>query len=598
MSGKDLERPAPGSRLSARARLRQAEEAYARHVHEPAGHAAEREPHLRPEPLERLLEISRAMNRIHDRDKLLSYVGDGLRELFDAENSFLVLFGEDGEPRVHSAHQGGAPDAPPSLSATILDQVRRTRQPVWIDDVTDRPDLSSRASIERFKIASVLCAPLRIGEEVIGALQFDHRGSPRPFPPSDMRLLMLFADHVATALNNIQLIGWLNQALAEVQAAQRRAVQLERLSVLGEMATGIAHDFNNTLFVALGFCDVLLSNASLEPSVRSAVDRIRTCALDAASTVRRLQHFATGRGSDESAATLDPNAVVEEMPEFTRHKWGPAGEERPPISMRVELGATAAVRAHPGELREVLTNLIFNAVDAMEGRGGEIRLATGVEGDRVWVDVTDQGAGIPAALVPEIFRPFFTTKGQRGSGFGLATCFSIATRLGGEIAVESREGEGSRFRLWLPAAPEEAVPAREPADARRPHDVLVLDDDGEVLETVLLLLEALGHRAQGESDPGRALERLGRGRFDLLLMDFAMPGWSGADVVARVRSLDPEVPILILTGWGDQIALDPDTEAAVVGVLGKPVSLEGLRAAIARAIPRPAAPGHARRAGH
>lgn len=533
------------------------------------------------EPLERLLEISRAMNRIHDRNELLSRVGDWLRELFDAENSFVILFDANGRPQVHSAFvKEGADEAFP-VSATILERVRESREPVLIDNAADLPDLRDQSSIKRFRISSVLCAPLIVGEQVIGALQFDHRGEPHPFPRNDRRLLAMFADQAATAFNNLQLIEKLNDAFSELQRTQALMVKAERLSAVGEMAAGIAHDFNNTLFVALGFCDILLQRRLLEPEVRSSLERIRTCALDAANTVRRLQNFAQGRTVDSRVTNVDLSAVVEDIVDFTRTKWWDEAQLRG-VSIDIErtVSPTPAVRANPADLREVLTNLVFNAVDAME-KNGAIRLKTGTEGGRVFATVEDEGIGMDDATRQRVFEPFFTTKGPRGHGFGLSTCWNIAQALGGEITVDSRAGHGSRFTLWLPPAGSEDEKAADPGFPRNESAyVLVIDDDPEVLRTVTSLVELLGHRVTPFTSPRKALESVAREPYDVVITDLGMPGMSGSELVREIIVGHPDLPILILTGWGSDIEIDPDIAAHVEAVLSKPITLDALGAAL------------------
>ncbi len=536
---------------------------------------------LSAQQLQRLLEISRSMNRIHDREELLACVGDGLRELFDAENSFLILFDEDGGSRIFSSHVQGEFQGEHPVSETILDRARQAREPILIQDTSSQPDLRDRRSIKRYKIASVLCAPLRVNDKVIGVLQFDHRGAPHRFPRSDMRLLSLFADHAATALNNLQLIGWLNQALDEAKAAQKRIVQAERLSALGQMAAGIAHDFNNSLFVALGFCDVLLSKETCDRDVSAAVQRIRTCALDAANTVRRLQSFASGRQSDSRATNVELAPLAEEMIEFTRHKWCHEALKRGvSIRFETEFEANVVALGNATEIREILVNLIFNAVDAMEADGA-LTLSVGAEGERVIVSVADEGTGMEGELQERVFEPFFTTKGSRGSGFGLSTCWSLARRLGGEIEVDSTPGQGSLFRLWLPryrSAP--SVPASQVARGRAIARVLVIDDDPEVLRTVEALVRIVGHQSRGFTSPREALDRMQEGDYDAVITDFGMPGLSGAEVAKALQERFPSLPVVILTGWGSDVGLEQSFGANVAAVLAKPITLEALGACL------------------
>jgi signal transduction histidine kinase len=481
--------------------------------------------------LARLLDISRAMHRIHDRDQLLAYVSDRLRELFDAQNGFVVLFDELGRPVIQSSNLevGGGLSSP--VSETLLRRVRESREPLIVDDIALHDDLRDRSSIERLRIASVLCAPLIVEDEVIGVLQFDQRGEPHPFPKSDLRLLSLFADLVATAIYNLQLIERLNRAVDDTRAAQEQLVRAERLSALGEMAAGIAHNFNNTLFVALGLCDVLLTKAHLSEDARAAIMRIRTCALDAANTVRRLQGFTRGRQPDEVGESVLPADVLTDVRDLTRHKWEDEAQVRGlSVDVLVVAGETPSVRARAAELREVLTNLVFNAVDAME-ESGTITLTCGSRGGEVFLSVRDEGGGMPEPVQRQLFEPFFTTKGARGHGFGLSTSWTIAHRLGGRIEVESETGRGSEFTVWLPAADDGAVELPSlPDTSARAAQVLIVDDDPVVLDTVCQLVTILGHRPDPRGSGQEALDALSSGEYDAVVSDLGMPGLTGNDL--------------------------------------------------------------------
>ncbi len=533
--------------------------------------------------LTRLLEISRAIHRIHNRDELLAYVNDRLRELFDAQNGFVVLFGEDRVPIIQSssleAHGLGALP----VSETLLDRVRVSREPVIVDDATRDHGLKNQQSIELLRIASALCAPLIVEDEVIGVLQFDQRGEPHPFSRSDLRLLALFADQVASALYDLRLIERLNGALEQTKAAQEQLVRAERLSALGEMAAGIAHNFNNALLIALGLCDLLLAKDDLDEDTRTTVTRISTCALDAAETVRRLQVFT--RTAEKETTTVVPSEILDFVRELTRRKWSDEALLRGvAISVEVDVGSTPPVRARAAELREVLVNLIFNAVDAMVA-SGTIRLSSGTVQGEVFLAVRDAGSGMTEAQQKQLFDPFYTTKGPRGGGLGLSTSWSIVHRLGGRIEVESALGIGSTFTVWLPAAKDvDVTPESAGETVGRRARILVVDDDPDVLDTVLQLLETLGHDVTGFTAAAPALELFTTCSFDLVISDMGMPGLTGNDVAREAHRQRPDVPVILLTGWGNHLEAVEDVESSVAEVLAKPVTMVGLEAAVQRCL--------------
>lgn len=531
--------------------------------------------------LRRLLEISQALHWKRDRDEILRFVQDHLRELFDAQNGFVVLFDENGEPVVQSTNlELRAADLP--VSATLIERVRSKREPLQVDDLSADRDLCDRRSVERLRIASAMCAPLIVEGEVIGVLQFDQRGDPHPFPRNDLRLLGLFADMVATALYNQRLIERLNRSLAETRAAQERLLHAERLSALGEMAAGIAHNFNNTLFVAQGMCDVLLAKASLAGADRTALEGVRTCVQDAAGMLRRLQVF-TGNAEEEEERSAQVGEVLAEIRELTRAKWQDEPAERGLELCLVTVDeGTPPVAIPPQLLREVLTNLVFNAVEAT-AKSGSIELRAAADGDVVRISVRDEGSGITPEVRKKLFEPFFSTKGARGHGLGLSTSWSIVDRLGGRIEVESEPGRGSTFTVVLPrVAPRPQRPAPSDAVRRARGRILVVDDDPVVLETICQLVHLLGHQASAFTSPARALEVFRAGAFDAVLTDLGMPGMSGSDLAHEVQRLRPGTPVLMLTGWGADVDLGADVP--VDEVIAKPVTLEVLGEALERAL--------------
>ena len=521
---------------------------------------------------------------MHDRDALLSYVRDRLRELFDAENSFVILLDADGRPRIQSSNLDSIEASGLPISETILNRALNRREAIIIDNATLDEDLREQSSVLRYQITSVMCAPLIVGDKAIGALQFDQRGEPSPFTTDDLRLLSLFADHAATAFHNLELIERLHETVVEIRSAQTSIVQSERMAALGEMAAGIAHDFNNTLFVALGLCDVLLAREGIDDEARTSIQTIRTCALDAANTIRRLHTFARGsEGEGGKRETFSPRKIVEEMPEFTRHKWhGEALKRGASIAVEIDAQPTPFIEASPSEVREILVNLIFNATDAIES-SGTITLRSGSRDGRVFVSVEDDGIGIDGPTRERIFNPFFSTKGARGCGFGLSTCTNIAQRLGGRIDCWSEPGVGSRFTLWLPSSDEREAPPEKARPASSAHyDLLVVDDDQLVLDTIRRLLETLGHRVTASTSPDEAIELVNARRFDALVTDLGMPSMTGTDLARSVREAGHDFPILLLTGW--KTDLDPGAEIleSVDGVLSKPVTMESLDAELSK----------------
>jgi CheY-like chemotaxis protein/anti-sigma regulatory factor (Ser/Thr protein kinase) len=252
------------------------------------------------------------------------------------------------------------------------------------------------------------------------------------------------------------------------------------------------------------------------------------------------------------------------------------------VRVETRLGAVPRVEGHPAELREVLTNLILNALDALPD-GGTLSLVTRAVGNHVEIVVADSGVGMPEAVRRRIFEPFFTTKGPRGTGLGLAMAYGIVTRHGGQITVESQEGRGTEFTIRLPAA-RRAPPAPAPGMALPPERaarVLVIDDEPEVRDTLADILQAEGHQVVATSSGAEGLARFGEDGFDLVMTDLAMPAMSGWQVAEAVQARVPGLPVVLVTGWGVEVPADQLRKSGVARVLTKPFRLDSVRELLA-----------------
>ncbi len=377
-----------------------------------------------------------------------------------------------------------------------------------------------------------------------------------------------------------------------------RQEEAERLRALGEMASGVAHDFNNMLGVILGRTELLISRLSPEErAARADLQVIRQAALDGAETVKRLQVFS-GVARLPQQGVADVARVLRDAVELTRARWKDAARRRGvAIEMVVEAGDCPPVAASPPELREVLVNMIFNAVDAMP-HGGRITLRSWASGQRVFISVSDTGVGMTEAVRSKIFEPFFTTKGARGSGLGLSASYGIISRLGGTISVDSAPYQGTTFTIELPAGePTSATPP--PAPVRpAPLNLLLVDDEPQMLRTSKMMLEVEGHRVTAVPSGAAALDALAARRFDAVLTDLGMPEMNGLQLAERIRARGLTLPILLITGWGLELETERVQEAGITDVLPKPFDGDQLRAALARLVaakppspqPVPAAP--------
>jgi signal transduction histidine kinase len=252
----------------------------------------------------------------------------------------------------------------------------------------------------------------------------------------------------------------LEHALEDVKAAQRQMLNQARLNAFAEMAGGVVHDFSNALMAVIGYSEMLLSSDGRALGDRgTTLDYLRiinTAGRDAAEVVSRLRDFYRPRATAESQV-VDLKEILHLAVLMTQPKWkDPNRPSGTGIAIEVELRHLPSMRGNPAELREMMTNLIFNAVDAMPG-GGTLTLRTSEAPGSVVLEVTDTGMGMSAEVRSRCLDPFFSTKGDKGTGLGLAMVFGIVQRQEGQIEIESTPGVGTTFRITLPTA--EALPA-------------------------------------------------------------------------------------------------------------------------------------------
>jgi PAS domain S-box-containing protein len=374
----------------------------------------------------------------------------------------------------------------------------------------------------------------------------------------------------------------LGETLDELQRAQEQIIQTERLRALGEMASGIAHDINNSLSSVTMFSSLAARQKEVPDKVRSCIENIQKAAQDATNTVSRMRDFYRQRSSNESFEPVDLNEVVRDVITLTQAKWKDeplaAGSH---IEVVTDLMATRRVSANLSEMREVMTNFIFNAVDALQ-EGGTIRAATRDEGNDVLMTVSDTGSGMDDETKRRMFEPFFTSKGLHGTGLGLSVCWGIIKRHNGEIAVSSEEEQGTAITIRLPVVSEQrtrSVKKPEPLPGLR---LLCIDDEEMVRDGLQQLLTDMGHQVTVANDGKSGLEVFDSGEFDVVITDLGMPKLTGGQVAIGIRRHSSTTPIILLTGWGQQV--DESQFEGVNLVLSKPPSDQSLEDALRKVL--------------
>lgn len=378
----------------------------------------------------------------------------------------------------------------------------------------------------------------------------------------------------------------LEKALGELRETQQQVVQQERLRALGQMASGVAHDFNNGLTKILGFSDLLLTSPEKinnPVKVREHVQMISAAAQDAVGVVNRLREFYRPRRATETFQATNLNELVQQAALLTEPRWkGQAQANGVAINMRTDLQDIPLITGDQSDLRETLTNLIFNAVDAMP-QGGTITLCTRPVDQQVMLEVRDTGTGMTEEVRLRCLEPFFSTKGARGTGLGLAIVYGIVQRHGGSIDVQSAVGQGTTIRIRLPIGPASPAQTAQPKTEApsKPLRVLVAEDEPIIrdIETEYLICD--GHTVTTAANGREALEIFRTGRFDLVLTDRAMPEMNGDQLAEAIKQLSPDTSVILITGFADLVEGAYNKSAADM-VLPKPFTQEVLRQAVAK----------------
>ena len=544
----------------------------------------------RLEELSVLHDLSRAVTGQLDRGAVVEAVRRHVARVLDARNMVVILCNAEREEleivlRVtEGADDPHEPRRYPIGDIGLMSVVLATSRPLRTDDYAAEcvrngvEPIAGSAHLRHW-----LGVPMTAGERVLGLIVL--RGGERPFGEADERLLVNIAHLAALALRSVRLFEERSRAYGELAAAQDQLVRTEKLRALGEMASGVAHDFNNLLASVLGRAQLLMRRVQ-DPQQLQWLRVIERSALDGAQTVRRLQEFTRIR-RDQPMVPLDLTQIVRDALDITQSRWREEPVSRGiVIEVRTQLDPVPPILGDASELREALTNLILNAVDAMPN-GGTLTLTTRSTEEHVDVLVADTGVGIPRDVRDNIFDPFFTTKGPKGTGLGLSMTYGIASRHGGSVTVDSEEGRGSTFTLSFPSAatvePPAAPAPRAAPGPVRPLRCLVVDDEEAVRTMLADTIESAGHRATVVDGGADAIARFRAEPFDVVLTDLAMPRVSGWQVARAVKQIAPRVPVFLITGFGVELSPEERRAHGVDVVLVKPLQIHEILDALAEA---------------
>src|SRR6266404_605438 len=448
-------------------------------------------------------------------------------------------------------------------------------------------------------LRSVVITPLIVENQVFGVLVCARRNT-EAFSSGECEFLKQLSEHVALASHQARLYGALQQAYDDLRQSQHTVMQQERLRALGQMASGIAHDINNAISPVSLYTESLLEREpNLSERARGYLTTIQRAIEDVARTVARMREFYRERETQLTLERVDVNRAVRQIVELTRPRWSDLPLQRGAmVDLRTELSDTLPeIMGAEHEIRDALTNLIFNAVDAMP-TGGALVVRTrsvpgGDGGDQVLIEVSDTGVGMDEETRRRCLEPFFTTKGERGTGLGLAMVYGMIQRHSAELDIESAAGSGTTVRLSFPSYTSSSVTTTRviklPALGRRLR-ILLVDDDPMLIKSLQDTLQEDGHvittthGGQAGIDAFAAAQKHGE-RHDIVITDLGMPYVDGRKVAASIKTLSPDTPVILLTGWGQRLVAANDIPAHVDKVLSKPPRLNELRAGLAELVP-------------
>ena len=350
--------------------------------------------------------------------------------------------------------------------------------------------------------------------------------------------------------------------ITERRKIEQQLLQSEKLKSLGELSGGVAHDFNNVLAAILGRVQLLKMQfkppSGKQEKRKSMLDLIKSldiierASLDGAETVRRIQEFSRKRADDRDFAVIDINELVDNALEFTSVRWKNDAESKGiSITIQKEFSPLSSTLGSASELREVFTNLIHNAIDAMP-QGGSIRIKTFKENGHISITIEDTGVGISESIRNRIFDPFFTTKGVQSTGLGMSISYGIINRHQGTIVVDSIEGHGTTFMIRLPIIEKSLGESEKVGKMERGQQkarVLVVDDEEDVRQLLSDILTSDNHEVELASDGSQGIELFKKKDFDIVFTDLGMPAMSGWELAATIKDINKKVPVAIITGW-------------------------------------------------
>jgi len=554
---------------------------------------------LKSDKLGAALEIGSIVNSTLNLAQVLALIMRNVNQVTSSTASTLMLLDNETGELVFSVPTGPKADKLTDYRLPsgegIAGWVAEHEQPALVSNAREDPRFYPEIDRESgFETKSILCVPLKSKTKLIGVLEVINKNDGSPFTAEDELLLSLFAYHSAMAIENARLYGELKDRLEEEIEMQRRLAESEKFRALGQMATGVAHDFNNLLMGIQGNTSLLLLEVSSSDPHYERLRNIEQSVKSGAELTRQFLGFS--RGGKYEVKPTDPNDLIEKSSRMF-------GRTKKEINIHIKYQKDIwAVEVDQGQIEQALLNLYVNAWQAMPG-GGELYLETQnitlderftrpyqvTAGKYVKISVTDTGVGMDEATQQRIFEPFFTTKEMgRGTGLGLASVYATIQNHSGIIKVSSKKGQGTTFTIYLPASEKEVIVEKGPPEEllKGTGIVLLVDDEDIIIDVGQEILKALGYKVLVARGGKEAIDvyKANQDRIDMVILDMIMPGMGGGETYDRMKEINPDIKVLLSSGYSIDGQATGILERGCDGFIQKPFTMRELSGKIRKVI--------------
>lgn len=540
-----------------------------------------------------LMDLSHSLVTLRDHRQLLNVVAKAVREFLNCSHSLLAVEGDDGKKSYYlgSAQDGPYNSCPLGLHPPVeaIERVLTKQVPLcW----------ASQEGIESPE--NMLAVPLATPSRVYGWLCIKDKLDQTSFSSGDEEAAMTLSAKAAMAYENILLINQLREKekymerivaerTAQLEKAKAELIKVQKLESLGVLAGGIAHNFNNALTAIMGHTQIAKMQSKPGEKIYRNLDLAERACFDAQSLTRQLLTFAKGGKPVRKVVSL--LETIRYTAELTLQNL--------PVDCEYSLDSELLpTNADAGQIGQVLSNLLLNARQAMRERGRICLRAENLfldavsplplpEGYYIKISVADQGPGISSDDLPKIFDPYYTTK-DKSHGLGLATAYSIVKNHDGHITVESQEGVGTCFHIFLPAANELPPPKEKQELTPTVGRILIIEDNEFIAQSLAEILSMNGYTSEWVSDGSQGLDLYQEGmrgdkKISAVIMDLTIPGgMGGKETIKRLRQMDPQVIALVISGYSNDPVMSNYREYGFSGALSKPFNFDDLLAELQR----------------